>query len=85
MIGFKLSNFVSNLAWDIFYGTKTSAEHFKLELWENLLADIRLGRQKEINIDRVLDKFSIDIELIKQKKSEQIEALMQSAPPSFKT
>lgn len=70
LVGFKISNFIKNIWWDLINGATTTIKQFKFELIENLAADFTLGHHPQINAKDVLMTLKQDLIKLKAQKSE---------------
>jgi hypothetical protein len=52
LVGFKMGNFFKNVFVDFFYGVHASVGQYKVELWDNLISDYKIGHQTKPNLEK---------------------------------
>lgn len=83
LVGLKVITFFKNLGQDLLKSASTSAKQYKLELWDNLIADYRIGHQPAVSTTSLLKQLSDEFKALKQNHQHIEEDILNKAPASY--
>lgn len=84
LIGFKLVNFCRNICVDLYRGAATTAQQYKIELWDNLYTDYQFGHGKTYSSFETIQKINSHILKLEKQYQQVIKHINQQAPTPYK-